>query len=84
MDEPKPRGSSKPSLSVNVCRLDYTTGHKNRPTLLGAILDLQHMCDPNPLAAVRGAVRDSSFLIFNEDDEVTRKQPLSDMFTNDI
>lgn len=63
--------------------LGQTGGHENKPVPLKVIHNFKRMRHFQPYAAVREAVQTSSFLNLDDNDEITRKVPLSDKFKVD-
>jgi len=74
---------SNSNLPIDAYLLDLTGGHRNQPVPLKVIHDFKRMRHFQPYTAVRDAVKQSSVLNLNDDDEITRKIPLSETFTDD-
>lgn len=74
---------SDSNLPIDAYLLSATGGHRNRPVELKKIHNFKRMRHFQPFSAVRDAVKDSDFLDLNDDDEITRKVPLDEKFTDD-
>lgn len=74
---------SNSNLPIDAFLLKLTGGHRNNPVPLKVIHDFKRMRHFQPYSAVRDAVKQSSVLDLNDNDEVTRKIPLSETFTDD-
>ena len=74
---------SDSNLPIDAYLLDQTGGHKNRPVELKVIHNFKRMRHFQPFSAVRDAVKESKFLVLNENDEITRRIPLDEKFTDD-
>lgn len=74
---------SDSNLPIDAYLLSSTGGHRNRPVELKVIHNFKRMRHFQPYSAVRDAVKASDFLDLNDDDEITRKIPLDEKFTDD-
>ncbi|KAF2768286.1 winged helix DNA-binding domain-containing protein, partial [Teratosphaeria nubilosa] len=74
---------SDSNLPIDQYLLTETGGHKNRPVPLKVIHGFKRMRHFQPYGAVRDAVKESKFLDVDDHDEITRKKPLSDKFSDD-
>jgi len=74
---------SDSNLPIDAYLLDLTGGHRNRPVPLKVIHGFKRMRHFQPYGAVRAAVKESPFLNLTDDDELTRKMPLDERFTDD-
>lgn len=74
---------SDSNLPIDAYLLSATGGHRNRPVELKTIHNFKRMRHFQPFSAVRDAVKDSNFLDLNDNDEITRKVPLDEKFTDD-
>ncbi|EMC96830.1 hypothetical protein BAUCODRAFT_108781 [Baudoinia panamericana UAMH 10762] len=73
---------SDSNLPIDAYLLSETGGHRNKPVSLKMIHSFKRMRHFQPFSAVRDAVKTSSFLNLDDNDEITRKVPLSDKFTD--
>ncbi|KAI7657691.1 hypothetical protein D0864_16338 [Hortaea werneckii] len=74
---------SDSNLPIDAYLLGLTGGSENRPVPLKLIHSFKRMRHFQPFSAVRDAIKDSKFLDLNDQDEITRKTPLADKFTDD-
>ncbi|KAK6384223.1 hypothetical protein LTR65_009795 [Meristemomyces frigidus] len=74
---------SDSNLPIDAYLLTETGGPKNRPVPLKVIHNFKRMRHFQPFQIVRDAIAASKFLDLNEHDEITRKKPLHDRFTDD-
>ncbi|KAI7207659.1 winged helix DNA-binding domain-containing protein, partial [Hortaea werneckii] len=74
---------SDSNLPIDAYLLGLTGGSENRPVPLKLIHSFKRMRHFQPFSAVRDAIKDSNFLDLNDQDEITRKTPLADKFTDD-
>ncbi|RMX98500.1 hypothetical protein D0868_10058 [Hortaea werneckii] len=74
---------SDSNLPIDAYLLGLTRGSENRPVPLKLIHSFKRMRHFQPFSAVRDAIKDSKFLDLNDQDEITRKTPLADKFTDD-
>ncbi|KAK5121619.1 hypothetical protein LTR85_004791 [Meristemomyces frigidus] len=74
---------SDSNLPIDAYLLNETGGHKNRPIPLKVIHNFKRMRHFQPYQVVRDAIAESKFLDLNDHDEITRKKPLADRFTDD-
>lgn len=74
---------SDSNLPIDAYLLSSTGGHRNRPVELKVIHNFKRMRHFQPFSAVRDAVKESNFLDLNDNDEITRKIPLDEKFTDD-
>lgn len=74
---------SDSNLPIDAYLLSETGGSRNRPVELKTIHNFKRMRHFQPYSAVRDAVALSNFLNLNDDDEITRKIPLDEKFTDD-
>ncbi|KAK5130504.1 hypothetical protein LTR08_001984 [Meristemomyces frigidus] len=74
---------SDSNLPIDAYLLGETGGHKNRPIPLKVIHNFKRMRHFQPYQIVRDAVAASKFLELSEQDEITRKKPLDEKFTDD-
>ena len=75
---------SDSNLPVDAYLLKLTGAKDNKPVPLKTIHDFKRMRHFQPYSAVREAVANSEFLDLNDHDEITRKTPLADKFTDDV
>lgn len=73
---------SDSNLPVDQYLLKLTGGRDNRPVPLKTIHDFKRMRHFQPYSAVRNAVANSSFLNLSDDDEITRKVPIDEKYSN--
>ncbi|KAI6820342.1 winged helix DNA-binding domain-containing protein [Hortaea werneckii] len=74
---------SDSNLPIDAYLLGLTGGSENRPVPLKLIHSFKRMRHFQPFSAVRDAIKESKFLELNDSDEITRKTPLADKFTDD-
>ncbi|TKA30128.1 hypothetical protein B0A50_02847 [Salinomyces thailandicus] len=74
---------SDSNLPIDAHLLQQTGGRKNNPVALSVIHSFKRMRHFQPFEAVRDAVKQSEFLDLNDRDEITRKRPLDEKFTDD-
>lgn len=74
---------SDSNLPIDAYLLNETGGHKNRPVPLKVIHNFKRMRHFQPYQLVRDAIAESKFLNLDERDEITRKKPLNEKFTDD-
>lgn len=75
---------SDSNLPTDKYLLQQTGGHKNLPVDLKVIHNFKRMRHFQPWSAVVEAVKSSKMLDLNDKNEITRKVPLSDRFTDDV
>lgn len=71
---------SDSNLPIDAYLLKLSGGKDNKPVPLKTIHDFKRMRHFQPYSAVRDAVAASNFLDLNDNDEITRKNALSDKF----
>lgn len=74
---------SDSNLPVDAYLLKLTGGRENKPVPLKTIHDFKRMRHFQPYSAVRNAVANSSFLNLSDDDEITRKVPIDEKYSNE-
>ncbi|KAK3711320.1 hypothetical protein LTR37_009700 [Vermiconidia calcicola] len=75
---------SDSNLPIDEYLLRMTGGSENKPVPLKVIHNFKRMRHFQPFGAVVEAVKESNFLNLNEDNEITRKEPLDAKFTDDV
>ncbi|KAK3697475.1 hypothetical protein LTR37_017421 [Vermiconidia calcicola] len=75
---------SDSNLPIDEYLLRITGGSENKPVPLKVIHNFKRMRHFQPFGAVVEAVKESNFLNLNEDNEITRKEPLDAKFTDDV
>lgn len=75
---------SDSNLPIDKYLLGLVGVQENKPVDLKIIHSFKRMQRYQPFSAVRDAVKASDFLDLNENDEVSRKKPLSDKYTDDV
>ena len=73
---------SDSNLPIDAYLLRLTGGRENKPVPLKTIHDFKRMRHFQPYSAVRNAVANSSFLDLNDNDEITRKVPIDEKYSN--
>jgi len=75
---------SDSNLPIDKYLLEETGGPENKPFPLKTIHNFKRMRHFQPFSAVVEAVKASDFLVVNDDDEVSRKEPLNGKFSLDV